>query len=220
MADMLTPALTIGGSCGLENLMPRINAPTIEQHKEVTRAAILDAAAVAFLEWGLAGTSIGVVADAARIARTTVYEYFPNKEEILRTLLHERIPPLLEKVLDLDQSGSAADRMERMFSRAFDLVEEHRVESILLFRVGRELPKTLRDEMWAILDPIANEISRICIEGVGSGEFDHPDPVTLQAIVADQLVGGIDELTYRGLHEAAAIANARIRFLRMGLGAK
>jgi AcrR family transcriptional regulator len=198
--------------------MPKINAPTIDEHKVLTRNALLEAGADAFVRYGLAGTSIGVMADLAGIARTTVYEYFPNKESVLSALIEERLPPIVDRLIEDLLEGCPADRLAEILSRAFRFVGEYPVEATLLFRVSRELPKPERDVAWSVFDRVRAVMVALCKEGIESGQFADVDPMSLGTIVGDHLVGGIDELSVRGSSDADAVAAARIDFLRHGLG--
>ena len=167
----------------------------------------------------LAGTSIGTLADTAGIARTTVYEYFPNKESVLAVLIDERLPPIVERVVeDLPEAGPI-DRLSEILRRSFRFVGEYPVEATLLFRVSRELPKPDRDQAWSVFDRVRAELIRLCEQGIASGEFPAVDPTSLGTIVADHLVGGIDELSVRGAAAADAVIASRIAFLRKGLNA-
>ncbi|MCP4965797.1 MAG: TetR/AcrR family transcriptional regulator [bacterium] len=198
--------------------MPKINAATINEHKEQTRTALLDAGAAAFVRSGLAETSIGTLADDAGIARTTVYEYFPNKEAVLAALIEERVPPVVERAIsDLPEVGPA-ERLSEILRRGFQLVAEFPVEAMLMFRVSRELPKPERDQSWSVFDVIREEMMSLCAAGIARGVFAAMDPTTLGTIVADHFVGGIDELAARTDEDAEDIIETRISFLYHGLG--
>ena len=197
--------------------MPKINAPTIDEHKALTRNALLEAGAQVFAREGLAGTSIGTLAETAGIARTTVYEYFPNKDSVLAALIDERLPPIVVQVVqDLPDAGPT-DRLAEILRRAFEFVAIYPVEATLLFRVSRELPKAERDEAWSVFDPIRAEIAQLCRQGIDSGLFPGIDALSLGTIVADHLIGGINELLVRGDRDRVAVIEARISFLRWGL---
>lgn len=198
--------------------MPKINAPTIDEHKVLTRNALLEAGVEAFVQYGLAGTSIGTMADMAGIARTTVYEYFPNKESVLAALIEDRLPPIVDRLVNDLPEASPADLLAEILGRAFRFVADYPVETTLLFRVSRELPKPERDAAWSVFERVRAEIVRICREGIASGEFPDIDSRSLGTIVGDHLVGGIDELSVRGERAADAVVEARIAFLRHGLG--
>ena len=216
--------------------MPKINAPTIDEHKVLTRNALLEGGFEAFVRFGLVGTSIGTLADIAGIARTTVYEYFPNKESVLAALIEQRLPPIVAQVVRDLPEDSPTDRISEILRRAVQklangnflatLSDRGQVQEIT--RKGRVVwefwnpqvkrwPKPERDAAWSVFDVVRDEVARTCRKGINSGEFPQLDPVSLGTIVADHLVGGIDELSVRGRGEAETVAASRIAFLRQGL---
>ena len=198
-------------------VMPKINAPTIDEHKALTRNSLLDAGAAAFVKHGLSGTSIGMLAGMIAIARTTVYEYFPNKEAVLAALIEERLPPIVDQVVDDLPAGEPLDRVEEMLKRSLRIVEDYPVEITLLFRVSRELPRRERDRAWSVFDRVLAEVTDVSSAGVYSGQFPRLDPVSIGRIITDHIVGGIDELSARGPGARHAVAEARLVFLRNGL---
>jgi len=62
--------------------LPRV-AGLRERKKAATRAAIHDGAMRLFAAHGFAGTTIDQIAEAADVARATVFSYFPTKEDIV-----------------------------------------------------------------------------------------------------------------------------------------
>lgn len=199
--------------------MPRIRAESIAAHKEASRTAILDAAQKVFLANGFAGGSLTAIADVAGIPRTTIYEYFPSKGHILLAVLKERIPPLLEPLLEPDEGDEPLERINQIFTQGINLVIESPEMAELMFRVGRELPKGLRDDMWDLLVPVTKELFRQCRAGSQSGEFATRHPDRCGRVVADMLVSAIDELTQeKDVREAAPlILQSRLAFIRGGL---
>jgi AcrR family transcriptional regulator len=199
--------------------MPKINAPTIDEHKLQTRTALLDAGAHCFAEYGLAGTSIGALADLAGIARTTVYEYYPNKEAVLAALIYERMPPVIDVVLEALPDADPVERVSEIMRRSLVVVQKYPVETRLLFVVSRELPKPDRDAVWSVIHPIRDEIMLQCNHLVAMGQLEEADAVSLGPTVGDVVIGGSDELTVRGSQDSESILAARIGFVRRGLGA-
>jgi AcrR family transcriptional regulator len=199
--------------------MPKINAATIDEHKEMTRQGLLDAGAALFVSLGLAGTSIGMLADETGIARTTVYEYFPNKEAVLAELIYERLPFAVARTLEDLPEGDLVDRLTEILRRSLMSFFEFPVETALLFKASRELPKPERDAVWSVVSPIRDEIMALTSSLVEQGALKGADPTSLGATIGDHVIGGIDELSERGEHEADAIIAARTGFLRRGLGA-
>lgn len=71
--------------------MPRIEAPTVAEHREQRRTAILEAARVLMIETG-EPPSMGQVGRRAGLARSSVYQYFDSVEELLAAVAAEVFP--------------------------------------------------------------------------------------------------------------------------------
>src|ERR1700744_5714724 len=65
-----------------------------ERKKEQTRAAIAHTAITLFLERGFEQVSIAEIAEAAGVAKQTLTNYFPNKEDLVLTAQDGLIPDL------------------------------------------------------------------------------------------------------------------------------
>lgn len=199
--------------------MPRIRAESIAAHKEASRRAILDAAQKVFLANGFAGGSLSGISDVAGIPRTTIYEYFQSKGHILLAVLEDRIPPLLDELLAQEVDGCPLERINYIFSAGIELVVSAPELAELMFRVGRELPKDLRDQMWQLLGPVTSEIFRQCRAGAKAGEFATKHPDRCGRVIADMLVSAIDELTQERDVKTTApdVLESRLAFIRGGL---
>ena len=69
-----------------------------QEHKELTRAAVLDAAAGQFAGRGYAATTIDDVAGAARVSKGTVYYHFADKARLFEAGFRNRQAKLLDTV--------------------------------------------------------------------------------------------------------------------------
>lgn len=199
--------------------MPRIRARTIVEHKQLVRSELLEAATKLFSAQGLAATSLGDVARLADVGRTTLYEYFPNKQSLFLAIIDENIPPRLEKLVAGLPDIGTLDRLEALFAEAYALVVTEQEIAYVMFRIGRELPSDAREVMWGSLNPVQDEILRLCEAGVASGEIGGDDAPLLAQLVADLLAGGIDHLLgmENMAERAPAVTRSRLRFLRHGL---
>lgn len=63
--------------------MPRITAPTVAEHRAAQRAALMAAASALISERGVAAVNPRSVGERAGLARSTFYEYFPSKDDLL-----------------------------------------------------------------------------------------------------------------------------------------
>lgn len=80
------------------NHMCRRKMP-LQDRSKITVRRILDAAASVLEERGYPGASTNQIAAAAGISPGSLYQYFPNKDAILSTLVGEYTQQLLEGVL-------------------------------------------------------------------------------------------------------------------------
>jgi len=64
---------------------------TRSEQQVKTRAALLDAAARAFVERGFQGTSVEVITEAAGFSRGAFYSNFESKEQLFAELLQDRL---------------------------------------------------------------------------------------------------------------------------------
>ncbi len=168
---------------------------------------------------GYSGGSLTAIADVAGLPRTTIYEYFPSKGHILLAVLEDRVPPLLESVIDGLAGTTYLDRITEIFEAGVELAVQAPDLAELMFRVGRELPKELRDQMWELLNPVTKELFRLCRAGAENGEFATKRPNRCGRVLADMLVSAIDEISFesdpgRAAHE---ILQSRLAFVRGGL---
>ena len=85
------------------------------EDKEVRRNALLDAAEALFLEHPDRMASVAEVAQAAGVAKGTVYLYFPSKEEMLLSL-HERHMALYFAALMKRLDGRAAAGFDEIWA--------------------------------------------------------------------------------------------------------
>ena len=69
-----------------------------EEYKELTRAAILEAAAEQFSERGFSTTTIDQVARTARVSKGAVYHHFADKAELFEAVFRDRQQHLLASV--------------------------------------------------------------------------------------------------------------------------
>ena len=79
--------------------MPRIQAPTVVEHRAHQRRALLVAARAILAETSQAPT-MGAVAQRAGLARTSVYQYFASPDELLAAVVADVFPDWARQVLD------------------------------------------------------------------------------------------------------------------------
>ncbi|HSW14468.1 MAG TPA: TetR/AcrR family transcriptional regulator [Solimonas sp.] len=92
-----------------------------EQNKQANRAAILEAARRLFAEQGYDAVTVRDVIRCTSLAAGTFYNYFPDKESLLRALVEERLEELTGRV---SHARRSADTIEQFVHGAYLTVFE------------------------------------------------------------------------------------------------
>lgn len=66
--------------------MPRISAPTVAEHRAAQRAALIAAGEAVIREQGVAAVTPRTVGERAGLARSSFYEYFPSRDDLLAAI--------------------------------------------------------------------------------------------------------------------------------------
>lgn len=72
--------------------MPRIDAPTVAEHHQMRRAALMAAAGDLLASQGVESVTLGAVGAAAGLARSSVYQYFDSTGSLLAALVEQEVP--------------------------------------------------------------------------------------------------------------------------------
>jgi AcrR family transcriptional regulator len=200
--------------------MPRIRAENIEAHKALVLQEALQAAQGLFDEFGYEHTSIGDVAAAIGVGRTTLYDYFTDKEDLLATLVETSLPETIDVLLSSIPGGLTVD--ERLGELAIKTVEFVVSDPILGLVLHRELPalsNETQDRIAAAHQDLSKEFASIYRTGVQQGLFMEMAPDVAGAFLQDVIMSaarvllGHDEPKAR-LHE---VTGSLVQFLRGGL---
>jgi len=152
--------------------MPRIRAATIDEHKELTRTEILEAAGRLFRAEGYGETTLRDIASYVGIGRTTLYEYFSDKEDVLVNLVEDTIPGVVDGLLTgLPDSTSCRERLSELIVRSLEFVS---TDSDLGSTLMRELPRLSRTAQRRVRKAhgrLETEMTRLCRLGIETGEF-------------------------------------------------
>lgn len=152
--------------------MPRIRAESIAAHKAQTRAELLDAAAALFRAQGYAETSLGDIAGYVGVGRTTMYEYFADKEDVLASLVEERLPEVIEHLLaGVPDDVAPRHRLAELVVRALDFITDEEDVGVLLMRETPRLSPETQRRIRTTHGRLEEEITRLCAEGMEQGDF-------------------------------------------------
>jgi AcrR family transcriptional regulator len=80
--------------------VPRITAPTVAEHRAAQYRALLDAARAVLAEGGGEVPSLASIASRAGLARSSAYEYFRSRQDLLDALIKDVFPRWSARVTD------------------------------------------------------------------------------------------------------------------------
>lgn len=152
--------------------MPRIRAANIEQHKELIRAEVLRAAEKLFGEYGYEDVALGDIAAAVGVGRTTLYEYFDDKEDVLATLVEETLPSTIDSMVAAIPSGlSWRDRLSSLSVLMVEFVATDPTLGLILHREVAKLSVEAQARVARAHRGLSSEFVTIYTNGVEAGEL-------------------------------------------------
>lgn len=189
-------------------------ASTVAAHKDRTRARILAAAADLVAARGAAGLAMTTLARRARVARATLYNYFPSAECVLEALVETEVAAFLK---DLDQRlETVQDSGERLTQAISALVGWAAGQAASGPAPARRAPSARPLEIAAIHRPLAaiqGRIQEIATTARDAGALPpHTEPDLAARFTVTLVLGTRWQL---GDDRAAAALQA---FLLAGLG--
>jgi AcrR family transcriptional regulator len=169
--------------------MPRIRAASIDEHKALTRSALLDAAKTLIHDAGTADLPLGEIALAAGVGRTTLYDYFVDRDDLIATLVEEELPGVVDNLIGaMLIGGDAPERLADLASRTVEFVISDPVLGVILHReVGRMGPEA-EVRIRAAHATLADAMVGLYLSGVESGEFRSMPPDLAGRLIQDSIM--------------------------------
>ena len=101
------------------------------------KESIFEAATSVLSEHGVDGTTMNRVAEAAEMAKSSLYDYFPSKDELLKFVSDRLEAPFLQAIEEILRVGlPAPQKLERLFRIAFETGTKHKTILRLLMHSG------------------------------------------------------------------------------------
>jgi AcrR family transcriptional regulator len=144
--------------------MPRISAPTVAEHRAAQRAALLRAGEAVLLEASVAGVTPRSVCERAGLARSSFYDYFASKDDLLVAIAIdaiERWDAELEVALAATEPGAA--RLRSYVERTMAMTAEGRHAIAGALR-DAPLSPSHRDDLMALHDAMLRPLATVLDE--------------------------------------------------------
>ena len=157
--------------------MPK-GTPLTQEELERRRGEICRAAVQLFVEKGFSETSMRQIAEAAGIGKSTIYDYFPSKDEILIAYVAQEVhrgAGAAEEIMSLDVS--VTEKIRRIMRHQLEsmLANKH-MNLKISFEIQRLSPENLQRvqaHRYAYQDRLCDLVK----EGIEKGEFRPVNPL-------------------------------------------
>ena len=169
------------------------NGAASKARRGSSRDAIVDAAERLFLQRGFGAVSMDELAEAAGVARRTLYNQFAGKEEIFREMLG-RLSGQLEHALPpgIETRGDVEEVLRRIAQAILDLHKQPEYLGFLRMVAAdsRQFP-WIAEALAAVMDPQMERMERYIAQLTALGILDCPNPT----LAVHQLAGMLNELS-------------------------
>ena len=119
--------------------MPRLSRVRKELVTARMKDTIFEAATLVLGEQGVNGTTMDRVAATAKLAKSSLYDYFASKEDLIEFVFDGVVAPFLQIVEDLVQVDlGAPQKLERLLRTAYDHSTRHRALLRLLVESNQD----------------------------------------------------------------------------------
>lgn len=184
--------------------MPRITGPSIAEHVAAQEAAVVDAARRLFAERGVAAVSLGDIAAAVGLGRTSLYRYFPTKAHILQRWFDLEMDPLLERSREVASApGEAGDRLRSWLGVQLDFLLD---DSHAGLSEASAAPGALPAEVLAHFGARHHELYATIDDILREGGATDPHVRRARALLIAGLIRSAGELVKAGTPESTARA--------------
>jgi AcrR family transcriptional regulator len=139
------------------------------------RSALIQAAQQSFIEHGYENTTAKTIANRAAVATGTFYQYFDNKDDMLRVIALQRFDHLREHV-NAPEASAQQESVEAIFARTLRLIYDFHEQDPELHQV-LEQRRHCDPELAAILDEGEGVLQQRVLRFVRSFNLPSPEAV-------------------------------------------
>ncbi len=191
--------------------------------RDFRRDQVIEVARRLFGERGTTDVSMDEIAAEAGVARSTVYVYFANRDELLRACLKGMHDQLLEDIAETwEHDAEPTRRLERLVEAMLVRIDDNPA----FFRLALLTQGTVSQggeavgtELALIGLNIARLIADLYVDGVASGDFRPMDTDRAVNLIGQQIYGAMSVRAAEPLPPDAATEAAHISaFMLRGLG--
>jgi AcrR family transcriptional regulator len=198
--------------------VPRISAATLEEHRRETRDRLFDAWATLTAEQGYEGVTLADVAATAGLARSAIYNYVTDKDDLLFAYTDREVRRFLA-ILD-EAFATTTTNLERLETYVRLQFQDFATRPP---PPGRELAAVLAPDVYdrflGHIQPVERVVRDLVAGGVTTGEFLDLDP-DATALLIIGCIGAERVPLGSGRHDVGEAVERVTAFLARALGAR
>jgi AcrR family transcriptional regulator len=169
--------------------MPRIRATSIDEHKALIRSALLEAAQNLIADAGTAEVPLAEVALLAGVGRTTLYDYFTDRDDLIASLVEEQLPDVVKGLLSSSLTfGTPADRLADLAIKTVEFVVTDPVLGLILHREAGRMGADAQLRIRVAHSELAAAMIGCYFEGVASEQFRPMPPELAGRLIQDTIM--------------------------------
>lgn len=155
------------------------NQPRWQRRKDARPAEIIEAALTLFVEKGFAATKLDDVAKLAGVTKGTVYLYFENKEELLKSAVRETVLPTLTlaEATVAQSQADAVSLLRLLLDKWTETMKDPRISGItkLIIAEAANFPELGRFYVEEVVTRTRKLIAGLLEKGMAAGQIRRVD---------------------------------------------
>ncbi len=156
--------------------MPR-GIPISERMRQRIRHRTFKVAAQLFLKHGFHETSMRQVADAVGIGKSTLYDYFPNKEEILLYFVEQEMEATHQDAIEIAAKNlPAKEKLREILQSLWNYLNQNREMALLTAREASRLGEDAAKRMARRRARYCQILEKVIRQGIEDKSFRAVDP--------------------------------------------
>jgi AcrR family transcriptional regulator len=200
-------------------MMPRIRAASIPEHKAMTRRQILDATRDLLAATGTADFDLAELAANVGIGRTTLYEYFRDRDDLIASLVEEELPEVIADLTSAVPAGTSPDQqLLRLAELTVEFVATDPVLGLILHREVPRLGPNAQDRIRMAHTDLSASLIGLYLNAVAAGTFRPVAPDLAGRLIHDLTMSAARSVIAAPERLSEVAANLR-QFLARGFAA-
>lgn len=191
------------------------------QVPDIRSEQILAAAITLFAQRGYRATDLQAIAEAAGIAKGTVYLYFKSKQQLFLAAVDRAFQRLAESIeQEVTTASGPLEKIKAVIRAYMRFFDEDRPLAEMMAREQGEFSASARQTFFYVFSENAGRLEAILREGIAQGVFRSVDPAQAGETLANLLYGSIyTQVAGRIRGHAIDVTDGMIDFVLHGIAA-